>query len=56
MKLKKVKSVKRADGKGYYYKYVITPIPEDIAEKSGLIERNVKITKVEKGKIIIEKE
>jgi hypothetical protein len=55
MKLKKVQSTKRADGKGYYSKYIITPIPEDIAEQSGLIDKNVK-AKLDKGKIIIEKE
>ncbi len=55
MKLKKVPSVKRADGKGYYYKYSIAPVPKEIAEKSGLVDKNLK-ARVEKGKIIIEKE
>jgi hypothetical protein len=55
MKLKKVQSTKRADGRGYYSKYIITPIPEDVAQKSNLIDKNLKV-KVEKGKIIIEKE
>ena len=55
MKLKKVQSTKRADGKGYYSKYIITPVPDDIAEQSGLIDKNLK-AKVEKGKIVLEKE
>ena len=54
MKLSKVKSTKRADGKGYYHKYIITPVSEEIAEKSGLVGKEIK-AKVEKGKIIIEK-
>ena len=54
MKLKKVQSTKRADGKGYYSKYIITPIPEELAEKSGLVDKEIK-AKAEKGKIIIEK-
>lgn len=55
MKLKKVQSTKKADGKGYYSKYIITPVPEEVAEKSGLIDKNLK-AKLEKGKIILEKE
>ena len=55
MKLKKVQSTKRADGKGYYSKYIITPIPEEVAKQSGLIDKNLK-AKVDKGKIILEKE
>ncbi len=55
MRLSKVKSTKRADGKGYYYKYTISPVSQDIAEKSGLVDKNLK-AKVEKGKIILEKE
>jgi len=54
MKLSKVKSTKRADGKGYYHKYIITPVSEEIAEKSGLLNKEIK-AKAEKGKIIIEK-
>ena len=54
MKLKKVQSIKRADGNGYYYKYSIAPIPKDVAEKSGLVDKEIK-AKAEKGKIIIEK-
>lgn len=54
MKLKKVPSTKRADGKGYYYKYSIAPISKEIAEKSGLVDKEIK-AKAQKGKIIIEK-
>ena len=55
MKLKKVQSTKRADGKGYYSKYIITPVSEDIVEKSGLLDKSLK-ARAEKGKIILEKE
>ncbi|MBS3085303.1 hypothetical protein J4225_01305 [Candidatus Pacearchaeota archaeon] len=55
MRLSKVKSTKRADGNGYYHKYTISPIPKEVAEKSGLINKNLK-AKIEKGKIILEKE
>ncbi len=53
MKLKEVASTKRADGKGYYKKFTITPVPKEIAEKSELIDKKLK-ARVSKGKIILE--
>jgi hypothetical protein len=54
MKIKKVQSTKKGE-KEYYYKYVITPVPKEIVEQSGLLDKNLK-AKVEKGKILLEKE
>ena len=55
MKLSKVKSTKKAGGKEYYYKYTISPVSKDVAEESGLVNKNLK-ARAEKGKIIFEKE
>ena len=53
MKIMKVNSKKVGDKT--YYKYIITPFPPEIAEKSKFIGKKLK-AKLEKDKIIIEKE
>jgi len=53
--MKIVRNVNKKVGDKIYSKNIITPVPEEIVQKSGLLGKKLKAT-AEKGKIIIEKE